>query len=102
MQKLGEPVLKPFLQDIIQFSALTKTLIKTGLLQPLIIIKIIPQVGLIALLDWTIHYINLGIYTFLFSLSPLLQPWIKTLPAAPKYYWHRRIDTWKYGSGGDY
>jgi lycopene cyclase CruP len=102
MQKLGEPVLKPFLQDIIQFSGLTKTLLKTGLLHPIIIIKIIPQVGLIALLDWTIHYINLGIYSLLFSLSPLFQPWIKTLPAAPQYYWHRRIDAWKYGSGGDY
>ncbi len=102
MQKLGEPVLKPFLQDVIQFSGLTKTLLQTGLLHPLIIIKIIPQVGLIALLDWTIHYINLGIYSLLYSLSPFLEPWLKTLPAAHQYYWHRRIDTWKYGSGGDY
>jgi lycopene cyclase CruP len=102
MQKLGDPVLKPFLQDVIQFSGLTKTLFKTGLLHPIIIIKIIPQVGLIALLDWITHYINLGIYSLLFSLSPHLQPWIKTLPASPQYHWHRRIDTWKYGSGGDY
>ena len=34
MQQLGTPVLKPFLQDIVQFSALTQTLLKTGLSHP--------------------------------------------------------------------
>ncbi|WP_414517462.1 FAD-binding oxidoreductase [Nostoc sp. PCC 9305] len=102
MQQLGTPVLKPFLQDIVQFSALTQTLLKTGLYHPGIVVKIIPQVGLASLLDWMLHYSNLGVYTALFSLSPMLETWIKNQPKEQQYYWHRLIDAWKYGSGGDY
>ncbi|MEH1870968.1 FAD-binding oxidoreductase [Nostoc sp.] len=102
MQQLGTPVLKPFLQDIVQFSALTKTLLKTGLDHPVLVAKIIPQVGLTSLLNWMLHYSNLGVYTALFWLSPMLEIWIKNQPKEQQYYWHRLIDAWKYGSGGDY
>ncbi|MBD2438181.1 FAD-dependent oxidoreductase [Nostoc sp. FACHB-110] len=102
MQQLGEPVLKPFLQDVVQFSALTQTLIKTGLSHPGLIAKIIPQVGLGNLLDWMVHYSNLGIYSALFNLSPGLESWMKNQPSSQQYYWHRLIDAWKYGSGSDY
>ena len=102
MQQLGTPVLKPFLQDIVQFSALTQTLLKTGLYHPALVVKIIPQVGLASLLDWMLHYSNLGVYTALLSLSPMLKTWIKNQPNEQQYYWHRLIDAWKYGSGGDY
>ncbi|MEH1967295.1 FAD-binding oxidoreductase [Nostoc sp.] len=102
MQQLGTPVLKPFLQDIVQFSALTQTLLKTGLYHPGIVAKIIPQVGLASLLDWMLHYSNLGVYTALLSLSPMLETWINNQPKEQQYYWHRLIDAWKYGSGGDY
>ncbi|MBN3950799.1 MAG: FAD-binding oxidoreductase [Nostoc sp. NMS7] len=102
MQQLGTPVLKPFLQDIVQFLGLTQTLLKTGLSHPGLVAKIIPQVGLGSLLDWLVHYGNLGVYTAFFSLSPMLEIWIKNQPNEQQYYWHRLIDAWKYGSGGDY
>ncbi|NDJ24045.1 FAD-binding oxidoreductase [Nostoc sp. B(2019)] len=102
MQQLGTPVLKPFLQDIVQFSALTQTLLKTGLAHPGLVAKIIPQVGLGSLLDWMVHYGNLGVYTALFWLSPMLETWLKNQPSEQQYYWHRLVDAWKYGSGADY
>jgi lycopene cyclase CruP len=102
MQELGEPVLKPFLQDIVQFSALTRTLVKTAVSHPGIVIKVIPQVGLGNLFDWMIHYVNLGIYTILFSQSRMLESWIKNMPDSSQYYIHRLIDAWEYGSGSDY
>jgi lycopene cyclase CruP len=102
MQQLGEPVLKPFLQDIVQFPALTQTLLKTGFTHPGLIAKVIPQVGLVSLLDWMVHYGNLGIYSALFKLSPMLETWVKNLPKEQQYYCHRWIDAWKYGTGGDY
>ncbi|MBI1243186.1 MAG: FAD-binding oxidoreductase [Nostoc sp. RI_552] len=102
MQKLGTPVLKPFLQDVVQFSALTQTLLKTGLSHPGLVAKIIPQVGLPNLLDWIVHYGNLSIYTALFKLSPMLETWLKNKPSKKQYSWHRLIDAWKYGSGADY
>lgn len=102
MQELGEPVLKPFLQDIVQFSALTQTLVKTAISDPVLIVKVMTHVGLGALLDWIVHYSNLGIYSTLFWLSQTLKPWLNTLPEVPKYYCDRWIDTWKYGSGRDF
>ena len=102
MEKLGEPILKPFLQDVVQFSGLTKTLFQTSLTNPGLILKIIPQVGLITLLDWMWHFINLGVYSVLFNVSQMLEPWVKNLPNNYQYYWHRWVDGWKYGSGNDY
>ncbi|KAB8332637.1 FAD-binding oxidoreductase [Scytonema tolypothrichoides VB-61278] len=102
MQQLGESVLKPFLQDVVQFSGLTKTLIKTALTYPGLIAKVIPQVGLGTLLDWMVHYGNLGIYSVLFWLSQILKPWKRNLSSISKYYWNRWTDAWKYGSGSDY
>ncbi|WGV25751.1 NAD(P)/FAD-dependent oxidoreductase [Halotia branconii] len=102
MQQLGTPVLKPFLQDVVQFSPLTQTLLKTGFSHPGLVTKIIPQVGLASLLDWMVHYGNLSIYTALFWLSPMLETWIKNQPKEQQYYWHRLIDAWKFGSGCDY
>lgn len=102
MEELGEPVLKPFLQDIVQFSALSKTLFKTAIAHPGVVIKVIPQVGIGNLLDWTIHYINLGVYTGLYSLAHKLEPGIKTLSPFQQYYYHRWIESWQYGAGIDY
>ncbi len=77
-------------------------MLKTSIAHPGIVAKVIPQVGLPALLNWMVHYGNLGIYSALFWLSQRLEPWEKYLPSISQYYWHRWIDTWKYGSGSDY
>jgi lycopene cyclase CruP len=102
MEKLGTPVLKPFLQDIVQFPALTQTLLKTGFSHPFLVANILPQVGLFNLFDWLLHYSNLGIYAVLFSLSPILETLVKGLSPTQQYYWHRWLDAWKFGSGSDY
>ena len=102
MQQLGDPVLKPFLQDVVQFVPLFQTLINTGVRHPGIIFKIIPQVGILTLLDWMRHAVNLAGYSVFYQLGRLLEPWVKNLLPIQQYYWHRWIDAWKYGSGGDY
>ncbi|MEA5575366.1 FAD-dependent oxidoreductase [Anabaena sp. UHCC 0451] len=102
MQKLGTPVLKPFLQDIVQFKALTQTLLKTGFSHPVLVVKIIPQVGLVSLIDWLVHYVNLCIFSLLFFASSMLKSLVKNFPIEQQYYWHRLVDSWKFGSGGDY
>jgi lycopene cyclase CruP len=102
MQQLGEPVLVPFLQDVVQFPALTQTLLKTATSHPGLIVKVMSQVGVGNLLDWMVHYGNLGIYSTLFWLSQKAEPWVSNLPSVPKYYCDRWIDSWKYGSGGDF
>ncbi|MGD1804128.1 FAD-dependent oxidoreductase [Dapis sp. BLCC M126] len=101
MEQLGEPVLKPFLQDVVQFPALAQTLLITSLKQPELVIKILPQVGIGNLLDWMRHYFNLGIYTLLYPVGGAMEPFVKKIQKQ-KYYYHRWIEQWKYGSGGDY
>lgn len=102
MSQMGEQVLKPFLQDVVQFPALTQTLLKTAMSHPALVAKVIPQVGLATLLNWMVHYVNLGAYSALSRLAQALQPWVKNLPPVPQYYCHRWFDAWQYGSGGDY
>ncbi|KAL4184944.1 hypothetical protein AMTRI_Chr10g3570 [Amborella trichopoda] len=104
MQKLGDPVLRPFLQqDIIQFTPLAKTLGLISITRPEILPSIFKQVGIPAVLEWSVHFFMLGYYTFLSSfLDPLMRPWIDVLPDKQKYEWRRNFDAWKYGSGLDY
>ena len=102
MEELGEPVLKPFLQDIVLFPALSKTLFKTALSHPGLVMKIIPQVGIANLLDWMVHYVNLGIYTGLQPLGKAVEPQVKKLSPEQQYYVHRLVEAWQYGAGGDY
>lgn len=102
MEELGEPVLKPFLQDIVLFPALSKTLLKTAISHPVLVMKIIPQVGIANLLDWIVHYVNLGIYTGLQPLGKAVEPQVKNLAPEQQYYFHRLVEAWQYGAGGDY
>ncbi len=102
MAQLGEPVLKPFLQDVVQFSPLSQTLLRTNFAHLELVIKIVPHLGVMALADWMRHYVNLGLYSALYPLGKAVEPWVKNLPTVPQYYCHRWIEAWQYGSGGDY
>lgn len=102
MNRLGDDVLRPFLQDVVQFPGLSKTLLLTSVTKPGLILPVIPQVGLTTLLDWIIHYINLGLYSGLSPLGQLMSALVKMLPPVPQYYCRRWADAWRYGSGGDY
>lgn len=100
MNALGDAVLKPFLQDVVQFVPLAQTLFRTGLLHPLLITRILPQVGLPLLFTWTGHYFNLGLFTLLATIAERVS-WRDPSPAQ-QYRIDRQIEAWKYGSGKDY
>ncbi|CAM8951735.1 unnamed protein product [Rhodiola kirilowii] len=103
MQRLGDPVLRPFLQDVIQFGPLVKTLGLVMLTKPQIIPSIFKQVGFPVLLDWSGHFFMLGSYTFLSTVvDPVVRPFINTFPAKAQYEWKRRSEAWQYGAGLDY
>ncbi len=99
MNDLGEDVLRPFLQDVVQFAGLAKTLPRVPLNT---VLPIVPQVGLPALLDWLRHYANLGLYSGLYPLSQRLQPLAKAASPDWRYTYHRWQDAWRYGAGLDY
>ena len=99
MDRLGDSVLKPFLQDIIQFIPLAKTL---PLVNPKLVFPLLPQIGIKSLVNWSIHYLNLAMYSGFYGAANLLQPVVKNLAPTQQYYFHRWLDAWRYGSGGDY
>ncbi|MBE9118386.1 FAD-binding oxidoreductase [Lusitaniella coriacea LEGE 07157] len=104
MDRLGDDVLKPFLQDVIQFPALTKTLPRVN---PQLVLPFLPQIGVPMLADWLGHYLNLGLYSTLSSVGDRadklgLHQYAQKLSPQKQYYYHRWLDAWKYGSGGDF
>jgi lycopene cyclase CruP len=99
MEGLGDEVLKPFLQDVVSFSSLWRTL---TLVNPRAVLPMLPRVGVGPLLDWTRHYVNLALYGGLWSLGESGRPLLEKLPEKPRYFYHRYLESWKYGSGGDY
>ncbi|MQM03286.1 hypothetical protein Taro_036061, partial [Colocasia esculenta] len=102
-QRLGDPVIRPFLQDVIQFGPLVKTLGLVVLTQPKLLPSIFRQVGLGVILDWLIHFLMLGQYTFLSKyVAPFIRPWVEALSESQKYEWRRHLEAWEYGSGLDY
>jgi lycopene cyclase CruP len=102
MATLGEDTLKPFLQDVVQFSALAKTLALTTVRHPGQVARILPQVGVGAVVQWLPHYLALGLYTGLYPLAHGLKGWANRLPKRPRYRYHRWLDALRYGTGRDY
>ncbi len=102
MEASGEATLKPFLQDVVQFPALASTMLKTGFAAPLTVAKVLPQVGLPALLRWTGHYAGLGAYSLLSLISRGGAD--VELKFSPKtlFYLHRWKELLEYGAGMDY
>jgi lycopene cyclase CruP len=86
----------------VQFPALAKTLLVTGLKHPTLVAKIIPQVGLPTLADWLRHYGSLAGYSALATLLQGSKPAADALPPIQRYYMHRWLDALSYGSGKDY
>jgi lycopene cyclase CruP len=82
------------LQDIVQFPALSQTMLAMAVADPVLIAGVIKQVGLANLADWLVHYLNLGSYSLLNQLD--------RLSSDRRYRWQCRRNAWLYGSGGDY
>ena len=102
MASLGDATLKPFLQDVVQFPALAKTLLKTSMHHPGLVARILPQVGIAAIARWLPHYGALAVYAALYSLLQEVHVWIKDYPAVQQYRYHRWMDALRYGTGSDY
>jgi lycopene cyclase CruP len=101
MEALGDDVLKPFLQDVVQFPALAKTMLRTATKHPTLVASILPQVGLGSVASWTRHFVNLASYSLLNAAESAVDRAPKK-SLAQQYAADRRRDALKYGSGGDY
>ncbi|KAL4448357.1 hypothetical protein ABPG75_005576 [Micractinium tetrahymenae] len=102
MQKLGEPVLKPFLQDVIQLGPLVRSLAQQMVSNPGMVPQILGRVGLPAMLDWLRHLAGLTLFTFLHWDVQKYKPLIERLPPRQRFFMRRAMEQWEYGAGKDY
>ena len=99
MERLGDEALRPFLQDVVRFPALTQTLLLTAALHPNRVVPVVPQVGVPALLDWTGHFLQLGLYHGLAGWEQPITALADRLPPQQRYVLQRWRDAWTYGAG---
>ena len=100
MAALGDEVLLPFLQDVVQFSPLAKTMLRTSTRHPGLVLSILPQVGVGAVASWTRHFVNLGRYSLLDKMQSAVDS--RETSDKKQYYSDRWRDAVMYGSGNDY
>jgi 2-polyprenyl-6-methoxyphenol hydroxylase-like FAD-dependent oxidoreductase len=104
MDKMGPRTMMPFLQDVIRVDGLIGSLARSFVSDPTFMPEIVLHVGIPSLVDWLGHVGMMTIYTGLHGcVSPVLRPFVDLLdnPRA-RFQWRRRMEAWKYGSGGDY
>jgi lycopene cyclase CruP len=102
MASLGNDTLKPFLQDVVQFQALSKTLLKTSSSHPQLVASILPQVGVGAIARWLPHFVALAGYSAIQPLGDAIAPLQKQLSGKQQYRYRRWMDALRYGTGRDY
>lgn len=100
MESLGDDVLRPFLQDVVQFPALAKTMLRTSVRHPALVASILPQVGVSSVASWMRHFISLGGYSALHTMQNTVDT--KKTSDKAQYYADRWREALKYGSGSDY
>ena len=92
MQDLGAPVLRPFLQDVVQFSGLSQTMLAMSWRDPLLVARLVTQLGILPLADWSKHYLALAVYS-------VLNRW--ATPITDSFQEKMRYAAWQYGAGQD-
>jgi len=103
MTKLGDDVLRPFLQDVIQFVPLLRSLLTAFAQDPLVPVKMVPHVGVFALLDFVYHMFMLALYTALAqTVGPVLLGMAGDDRTLTAFQLRRTAEAWRFGSGLDY
>jgi len=105
MDKMGPKTMKPFLQDVVRFDGLVGSLAGSFLADPTFMPQIVATVGLPELIRWLGHVGNMGKYSVLdTAAAPVVAAFVEQFVKNPreKFKWRRRLESWKYGSGGDY
>ncbi|MEM9090906.1 MAG: FAD-binding oxidoreductase [Cyanobacteria bacterium P01_F01_bin.53] len=100
MESLGDEVLRPFLQDVVQFPALAKTMLRTSVRHPALVASILPQVGVGSVASWMRHFVSLGGYSALNTMQSTVD--MRKTSDKKQYYADRWREALKYGSGADY
>ncbi|KAH8064687.1 hypothetical protein JL722_1566 [Aureococcus anophagefferens] len=103
MEALGDDVLRPFNQDVVQPRALLRVLALATAREPLNIPALLFYIGPKELAEWLGHFGAMLVYDLLHhALGAPVRAWADRLPDARNAYRLRRLaDAWEYGAGMD-
>ncbi|GAB5036151.1 lycopene beta epsilon cyclase protein isoform 2 [Nannochloropsis oceanica] len=101
MSKLGDPVLKPFLQDVVQAGPLFQAMAGIAKEDFFNTPTVLFHVGGDAFFGWFRHFFMLCVYTVLFNTLKGTKGW-EGLSPKMRYRWDRQVENWEFGSGLDY
>lgn len=103
MNEMGEKTMLPFLQDVVKVDGLAGSLARSFVADPTFMPQIVGHVGIPTLVEWLGHVGMITAYTALNACSPAITPFVDKMSDAKKrFLWRRRMEAWKFGSGGDY
>lgn len=105
MDNLGMATIKPFLQDVLQFYPLLRTLMGAAVTDPLTPLKIVPHVGVLAKADFLSNFAAMFAYTICSSyVTPIVRDlYLPTVnDPGERFKLKRLMEAWKFGSGLDY
>jgi hypothetical protein len=105
MEDMGPRTMMPFLQDVVRVDGLLGSLARAFVSDPTFTPQIVLHVGIPSLVDWMGHLGMMTVYTGLHAgVSPSLGYIVDRLDDFPRaqFQWRRRMEAWKFGSGGDY
>jgi len=96
MKLFGDRVMRPFLQDTLQFLPLAATMGGMLLKDPIVVCRVLFQLGPMLIAEWFVHFISMLVYTF---GNMVLWPMRRVV----KWYWFQRmVYALRWGCGGDY
>jgi lycopene cyclase CruP len=103
MEATGDRVMRPFLQDVMQFGPFAQTVIGQVVRDPLFIVQIMKHVGFAAMLDWAYHFFRLGLHRIQYAVMLRVAKQDDEGCYSEEHYRRRRkYDALKYGSGSDF
>jgi lycopene cyclase CruP len=102
MNKLGDKIIRPFLQDVIQVGPLFQTLVSSAMIDFFTPLRIIPHVGLVAIGDFVYHMVMMAWFTWRYQQLASSSKAVDSIDPAEKYRRNRLLDQLKFGSGLDY
>merc|ERR1711966_398117 len=104
MDDMGERTIMPFLQDVVRIDGLAGSLARSFAADPTFMPQIVAHVGIPTLAEWLGHVGMMGLYALLDNAaSPVITPFVDKMDnPREQFRWRRRMEAWKFGSGGDY
>jgi len=103
MEKMGLPVLKPFLQDVVRFGGLSRTMLSMAATDPKLVLEVVQKVGPGSIAEWYLHFMSLAAFDVSSRVGGATQGSVERLikDERQRYFYRRFLEALEFGAGLD-